>query len=60
MDWEEGGDLFNIETLMTLTQYQKTRTIYDLDPADPQLDTVMEDVEKNVAAKCKECNDYTI
>lgn len=54
MDWEEGGDPFNIETLMTLTQYQKTRIMYDLDPADPRLDTLMEDVEKNAAAKCKE------
>jgi hypothetical protein len=46
MNWEERGDPFNIEMLMTLTQYQRTRIMYDLGPADPQLDTVMEDVEK--------------
>lgn len=46
MDWEGGGDPFNTETLMTLTQYQRTRIMCDLDPADPQLNTVTEDVEK--------------
>jgi hypothetical protein len=33
---------------MALTQYQKTRIMYDLNPADLQLDTVMEDVEKTL------------
>ncbi|KAI8098193.1 uncharacterized protein B0P05DRAFT_576595 [Gilbertella persicaria] len=46
MDWEEEGDPFNIETLMTLTQYQRTRVMSNLDPAEPRLDTVMEEVEK--------------
>ncbi|KAI8054896.1 hypothetical protein BDF21DRAFT_323515, partial [Thamnidium elegans] len=34
MDWEEEGDPFNIETFMTLTQYQRTRVMLNLDPAE--------------------------
>jgi hypothetical protein len=53
MDWKERGNSVNIETLMTLTQYQMTQMMYDLDPTGPQLDTVMENIEKALLQRAR-------